>query len=175
MPGKPDPNVCLINGDICCLRPWRAEDAEWYVKSRDEVIFKWTKERRDLTVEQAASAIREVAVNPDTHCFAIVERSTGDLAGNIALVVLETERTTAEIMYWLAPEWRGRGLASGAISLLSTWVFRSLGLERIVLKTHPDNIASQQTAERAGFRRGVGPRADEPDGKALWFMRRSID
>lgn len=166
-----DSNDNLLHGDTFFLRPWRIEDAEWYVKSRDEIIFRWTKESRNLTVEEAEAAIREANSKPGIHCFAIVESVTGCLAGNIALVPLGSDISTAEIMYWIAPEKRGRGLATKSLRLLTDWAFRSIGLERVILKTHPDNVASQRAARRAGFRKVIDTDSKRSDTEYVWFER----
>lgn len=160
-----------LQGETFLLRPWRIHEAEWYVASRDEAIFKWTKESRSLTVEEARQNIREANSDPRKHCFAIVENGAENPVGNIALVLME-EDTAAEVMYWLAPGGRGRGLAFKAVRLLSDWAFRSLGLEQIVLKTYRENSASRRVAARAGFRE-----LDETDSprlgtEYLWFERR---
>ena len=159
----------FLQADDCFLRPWRVEDAEWYVKSRDEVVFEWTTEKRDLTVEETEDAIRKVNNNPDAFSFAIVDSSSKAILGNIALVLEENDRSVGEIMYWLAPWGRGRGLATNAVKLLCRWAFDSLALERVTLKTHPQNVHSQKVAERAGFCRRVGTNEGNPDAQYLWF------
>lgn len=159
----------LLPGDTFFLRPWDIEDAEWYVKSRDALIFKWTTETQNLSIAQTKAAIQNADVDPDSHCFAIVESTTNRLKGNIALVVKEPARRTAEIMYWLAPEGRGHGLANKSVKLLSKWAFRTLEMEQIILKTHPENLASQRVAERAGFRRWTGNDASNVDKQYLWY------
>lgn len=164
----------LLQGDAFFLRPWETEDAEWYVKSRDELIFKWTTEKRNLTIEQTQAAINNVQSNPSSHCFAIVDGKTKSLMGNIALVVREQVKNTAEIMYWLAPEGRGQGLATKSVKLLSDWAFSSLEMEQIILKTHSDNIASQSVAERAGFQRRKDSDKNDVEMRCLWFERRKV-
>ena len=161
-------NDTLLPGDTFFLRPWAIEDAEWYVKSRDELIFKWTTESRILTIAQTKAAIMDANDDPANHCFAIVESETNRLRGNIALVVNEQAKRTAEIMYWLAPEGRGYGLAVKSVKLLSKWAFSKLEMEHIIIKTHPDNIASQRVAERAGFRKKEMDTGNV-DKKYLWY------
>jgi hypothetical protein len=51
MPDQSGSDVILY-ADGFLLRPWKIEDAGWYVASRDEEIFKWTNEKRDLTEEE---------------------------------------------------------------------------------------------------------------------------
>jgi RimJ/RimL family protein N-acetyltransferase len=143
----------ILRGDDFLLRPWKVEDARWYVESRDDEVFRWTGESRDLTVEEAEAAIRRANESPDAACFAIVDSGILELLGNIALSFSGQDSTTAEIMYWLAPHGRGRGLATRSVKLLCRWAFDSLHLERVTLKTRGGNTRSQSVAERAGFRR----------------------
>ncbi len=56
-----------------------------------------------------------------------------------------------EIGYGLVPSARGRGFAAEAAVALLT-VATGQGLARVVAETTPDNIASQRTLLRAGFR-----------------------
>lgn len=140
----------MIRGDGVLLRRWQVTDAAWYVAARDEVIFRHTTEKRDLTVAEAEAAIRQVNDNPNIHAFAIVDAELDALVGNIALVVDDGEKT-AEIMYWLAPAGRGRGLATKAVTLLTDWTFQKHNLEQVWLKTDTNNKASQKVAARAGF------------------------
>jgi ribosomal-protein-alanine N-acetyltransferase len=172
MEGKIDPTV-IIHGDSFDLRPWCVEDARWYVESRDDEVFRWTTERRDLTVAEAEDAIRLANKRLDALCLAIAGSPRGDLLGNIALELRVDDPTSAEIMYWLASEARGRGLATRAVVLLSAWAFGHLGLKRVLLKTRAGNLASQRVAGRAGFRRtdplSTTAGAHPDNGKNIWF------
>ncbi|MCI0406268.1 MAG: GNAT family N-acetyltransferase, partial [candidate division Zixibacteria bacterium] len=144
------------------LRPWHIEDAGWYVQSRDEEVFRWTTERRNLTVEETRVAIEQANVNPNAVCLAIVEKESENLLGNIALAMAE-DRQSAEVMYWLAPAGRGRGIATNAVKLLCNWAFEALDLEQITLKTYLENAPSQAVAHRAGFTR------KENQAEVAWF------
>jgi RimJ/RimL family protein N-acetyltransferase len=57
----------------------------------------------------------------------------------------------AEVGYGLAPSARGHGYAAEALTALLT-VAADHGLSRVVADTTADNVASQRTLERAGFR-----------------------
>ena len=70
-----------LHSDSFYLRPWRGEDARWYVESRDEEVFRWTRESRDLTVEEAKSNIERYRYDPDNIGRAIVD-SDGDESVN---------------------------------------------------------------------------------------------
>lgn len=84
----------------------------------------------------------------------------GTCVGKIWLSVDPTDRSTGSVGYWLLPTARGRGYATAAVRLLSTWAVRELGVTNVRLKTAPDNERSHRVAERSGFRR-VMPRAGE--------------
>ncbi len=159
----------ILCAEVFFLRPWKVEDAAWYVESRDEEIFQWTTEKRELTVAETEEAIRQVNDSSDAVCLAIVDRRSMDLLGNIALAFQDNDGKSAEIMYWLAPAGRGRGIATNAVKLLCQWAFDTLGLERITLKTYSGNIHSHSVAQRAGFHLQEGASVGKPGDNHLWF------
>ncbi|HYL39695.1 MAG TPA: GNAT family N-acetyltransferase [Candidatus Binatus sp.] len=83
----------------------------------------------------------------------------GTCVGKIWLTIRGADRSTGYVGYWLLPTGRGRGLATSAVRLLSTWALRELGLTTVRLVTAPDNERSHGVAERSGFRR-LTPRAE---------------
>ncbi len=83
----------------------------------------------------------------------------GTCIGKVWLSVSETDRSTGFIGYWLLPVGRGRGLATSAVRLLSTWAVHELGITNLRLSTASGNTRSQRVAQRSGFRR-VGAAAD---------------
>ncbi len=85
----------------------------------------------------------------------------GTCVGKVWVNVPESDPSTGFVGYWLLPIARGRGLATSAVRLISTWAMRELGVSNLRLTTAPDNARSQRVAERSGFRR-VSSAADEP-------------
>lgn len=59
----------------------------------------------------------------------------------------------ASVGYWVEPGSRGRGVATAALRLLSTWGLRLPGIERLELYVEPWNEGSWRAAERAGYHR----------------------
>jgi RimJ/RimL family protein N-acetyltransferase len=166
MKDKRYPDVTLRADDFF-LRPWEVEDAAWYVEARDEKVFKWTRESRDLTIEETEEAIRSGNRDPEALGFAIIDGRTGERVGSICLAFREKTRDCAEVMYWLAPWGRGRGIATNAVKMLCQWAFRSLGLERVTLKTLVGNTRSQLVAKRAGFQEQSVKNGSSAD--CVWF------
>jgi RimJ/RimL family protein N-acetyltransferase len=87
--------------------------------------------------------------------FAVVD-AEGTLLGLALAPRIEAEARTVELGYLVAPEARGRGVATEALRLLTDWAFRELAAERIELRIAAENTASQRVAERCGYvREGV--------------------
>jgi RimJ/RimL family protein N-acetyltransferase len=134
------------------LRSWQTADAEWYVGARDEEVFRWTTERRVLTVAETEAAIQAVNDSDRVFSFAIVETKGNEILGSISLVRDEDNAATGEAMYWLTASARGRGIATKALRLLCRWAFADEEFNRILLKAHAGNLRSHRVAERVGFR-----------------------
>jgi RimJ/RimL family protein N-acetyltransferase len=56
-----------------------------------------------------------------------------------------------EMIYGIAPRWRGRGLASRAVRLASHWAASQPGVRTVELRIDQDLIDSQHVAANAGF------------------------
>ena len=107
----------------------------------------------------------------DERTFAIVDQESDRFLGAVAIRL----RDGGSIGYWLSREARGKGVMSEAVGAVVKWARTEHGIERLYIVAHPDNVASQRVAEKAGFVR-VGVTAHEPpsrDGttKAIRFER----
>jgi RimJ/RimL family protein N-acetyltransferase len=111
-------------------------------------------------IERAASAWREGS----WAVFRIADAVTDEVVGGVNLRFFDNE--IAEVSYFLRASARGRGLATRAVRLVARWAFDQLGIQRIELRVHPQNMASRRVAERAGFSREGIERASRawPDG-----------
>jgi RimJ/RimL family protein N-acetyltransferase len=142
-----------IEGEEFALRRWQPEDADWYVSARDTEVYRFTTESATLTVDEARRAIERYREHGDALSFALVERQTGVLLGNVSLSLDGERGRSGEVSYWLAPQARGQGAASAGVRLLTRWAWRTLPmLEKIELNALPANLPSQRVAERCGFR-----------------------
>ena len=63
----------------------------------------------------------------------------------------EIESGRASIGYWMAPNARGHNYAGWSLRGLVTFAFVVLAIPRLHLFVEPWNVASQRTAEFAGF------------------------
>lgn len=82
---------------------------------------------------------------------AIADVASGEALG--AGVLMNRQRSSAELGYWLVPGVRGRGIGSRAVGLLARWAIKEAGFARLEAYVIPDNIASQRVLEKSGFQR----------------------
>ena len=150
------------------LRDWADDDAAWYAGSvRDPLIQRFTTEPLALDAAQVLAAIARLRADRDAEGSVICDAVTGERLGNIAL---DHDGQAGEISYWVAAGARGRGVASRALALFSSWSFQTAGLEELRLSVHRENRVSQRVALRAGYERDPGrDRSQEVKGE-VWPM-----
>jgi RimJ/RimL family protein N-acetyltransferase len=143
--------------DIVALRPWCEADVPGKLLAfSDPVVqrFSWPRstryseaDAREFFAEQERARLRGEELN-----FALAD--PGDQAvvlGGSSLYDVRLDQGCASVGYWLAPDARGRGVATHTVRLLARWAFAELGLARLELTCSPDNQASQRVADRCGF------------------------
>jgi RimJ/RimL family protein N-acetyltransferase len=139
------------------LRPWRLDDAPRVTEiCSDPEISRWTSVPSPYHEQHARTWIEQTIRDWDDRkhaAFAVTDAASGEVVGAIGLRLHEDYALQASIGYWVAKDARFRGVATGALRLVSRWALRELGLPRVQLVTDPENVASQLVAERAGFRR----------------------
>lgn len=118
------------------------------------------------------------AVRMNRRVLAIAEEGTRELVGTVTIIRRRCfpSDQRAELGYWLLPAARGRGAATRALALASTWAFaKMLDVWRLELLIEPANLRSQQVAERAGYtREGVLRGYRDLDGEKADFCVYSL-
>jgi len=144
-----------ILGDDLILRPIEARDAAAIAAGLNDpdaarflpsIPSPYTDADAQAWVERCAQVWRDGTSYP----FAIVDAGTDELLGSI-----ELHGEKATVGYWIVAGARGRGVATQALRLLCGWASE----RPLRLTTHPDNVASQRVAEKAGFQR-IGTTTD---------------
>ena len=85
--------------------------------------------------------------------IAVELKETGTLVGDCALKIEEHDERQAEIGYTLSRAYKGRGIASEAVSCVLEYAFVTLRLHRVIAITDCENAASVTLLERLGLRR----------------------
>ena len=153
-----------IAGECVFLRPFRAEDAGDIAEScQDPDIPRFTMMPEALSDAQAQEWVEQRLAQWDQglFAFAITLPPSDRCIGQMGLLV-EPQFQRGETFYWLDRKFRGRGVASEALDLITDWAFAEHCLARVHLVTHLDNPASQRVAQRCGYHREGVLRAWEP-------------
>ncbi|HEX5797025.1 MAG TPA: GNAT family N-acetyltransferase [Candidatus Saccharimonadales bacterium] len=110
----------------------------------------WMKDNR--TVDDSTRFIRDVLDKwGKDHRYGYGMFYDGKLAGHMSLMNLDIE-DYPEIGYWLDHALNGRGLTTKAVKRLTEFGLDTLGLEKILIKCKPENIASNRVAEKCGYK-----------------------
>ena len=137
----------------CALRSWQADDARDLVAGANNRNIWLTL--RDLmpqpySLADAEAYLLSVAQSGPKHSLCI--EVEGQAAGAISLrFEIDVHRLTAEIGYWLAEPFWGRGVMTEAVSGLVDHAFRTFALRRIFASVYANNPASARVLEKAGF------------------------
>ena len=139
------------------LRPWTEADVPAVTKAyEDPEMQRWMEIPATFEEEYARKYLEgreESRRLGQTLELAIADARKLTMLGSVGLVAFDTVNRRGEIGYWVAPQGRGRGVATAAVRLLSAAAFEQLDLIRLDLITAVGNVASQRVAEKAGFAR----------------------
>jgi ribosomal-protein-alanine N-acetyltransferase len=136
------------------LRPWTLDDTDelhalWI---RPEVRrYLWDNE--SIARERAESTVRDFVATQEkegTGGWVALDRESGGLVGFAGLI--RREPGDPELLYGIAPEWWGRGLATEASRAVLAYAFGPLGCERVTAACDVPNAASARVLTRLGMR-----------------------
>ena len=102
------------------------------------------------TLENAENFLSSVSKqNPITfYAIATPEEAIGGIGVSINT---DVHRLTAELGYWLAESYWGKGIMTEAVSTFTDYAFEHFGLLRIYAKPYANNVASCKVLQKAGF------------------------
>jgi ribosomal-protein-alanine N-acetyltransferase len=137
------------------LRRLRADDAAALARLRsDPDVVRWSQPGGCTPAEAAAEIDEAERAWSDGRRaeLAIATRGGDELVGAISLTLYGDRR--ASVGFDVAPDARGRGVATRSTDALCSWAFETWPrLVRIELWALPGNEGTIRVAERTGFRR----------------------
>ena len=147
-----------LYGERIILRPYRLQDAVAFQaaieESRDHLRpWEWFGDAFH-TVEQTQDWIIRRHVTwllRDSFTCGIWHRESGQLLGNIDLVVKQWRLPWFMIAYWIRQSAAGNGYVTEAVRLLTDYAFDTLHAKRVELAIDAKNERSVSVAERLGF------------------------
>ena len=137
------------------IRAWRIEDSQNLAKAlnnkkihdnlRDGLPFPYTVSDAESFISAMLSSDRDA-----TYAWAI---TFDDIAvGSIGAFRKDNvHRLTAEIGYYVAEEYWGKGIVTRAVKLACQHIFDNTDIVRIFAEPYAHNVASCRVLEKAGF------------------------
>jgi RimJ/RimL family protein N-acetyltransferase len=108
--------------------------------------------------------------DPWTHGFAVVDRKSRLVVGNVGYKGPPDEQGMVEIAYGIVPDYEGRGYATEAAALLVRFASENSGVRLIRAHTLPTRNASTRVLTKNGFEY-IGEVVDPDDG-LVWRWER---
>ncbi len=137
----------------CVIRPWTLDDAPAIVRRADNPnVSRWLRDRfpSPYRLADAEAFLRGVTEGGREMAWAV--EVGGEPIGGVGLVMgRDVERYSAELGYWLAEPFWGRGFATATVRRVVDHAFSDLGLLRVWAVTFDANPASARVLEKSGF------------------------
>lgn len=137
------------------IRDWREEDAPSLAKyANNKEIWQNLRDAfpHPYYIEDAERFIAMTLQQKPTTIFAIAS-ATEEAIGGIGLTIgTDVHRYTAELGYWLAETFWGKGIMSEAINKFTDYAFKNFKLHRIYAEMYAANLASVRVLEKAGYK-----------------------
>lgn len=136
------------------LRHWKEEDAEYlYYFAKNPNIGPIAGWPPHTSVEDSLNIIKTVFIRPE--CYAIVK---DDVPIGCAELLIHPDGNhwwgegSAELGYWVAQEYQGKGYATEACRALIERAFDELDINQIFATYKKENHASKRVLEKLGFK-----------------------
>ena len=141
-----------IVGERVILRPVSVEDVDGLLDlvSDEEGNRLTGTQGLELGPEAARAWYGSRGEQDDRLDLAVVDRATGEYAGEVVLNELDRDNRSCNFRIGLRPAFQDRGLGSEATRLVIDHAF-AIGLHRVGLEVYAFNPRARRVYERAGF------------------------
>ncbi len=143
-----------IRTERLILKPWAPGDEHALVRqANDHSVWRWMRDLfpHPYTADDAAQWIEKVqALGQPAREFAI--HFEGNPIGGIGLMPKsDVHRIGVELGYWIGADFRGRGIATEAVSKIVDYAFDTFEIDRIEAMVFDGNDASTRVLEKTDF------------------------
>jgi len=147
-----------VDGEDDEMRLWFGQPGPSTYDDMRQVVDRWGRER------EAGTRFTFVIEHDGVYVGGVEARPRGDVTS---------------LSWWLFAGQRGRGYATRAVRLLTTYAIEHLGARRVQAEVDPRNTASLRVATRAGLRREGVQRVepgmvDRPDATGMVILGRLV-
>lgn len=158
-------------GERVMLREYRAEDIgdirKWVNDAQTTRYLSTRFWPAQSLADSEEFLARMLRTGHDAYNFVIASREDERYLGQLDMFRVDWRLRCGELGMVIAGEAdRGQGLGTEALGLMQAFAFQTLGLERLELEVHTQNLAARRCYEKAGFTlEGVRRHAFYSDGR----------
>ena len=159
----------MISKDVE-LRQFQEDDVTELARlANDKTIFDNVRDYfpNPYTIKDAQSFILQTSLENPACTFAIIYRK--QLAGVVGIKrQTDIYRKSGEVGYWIGAPYRGKGIATIAVAIITTYGIKKLGLNRLYAGVFSTNPASMKVLEKCGYlREGISRNGVWKSGRFL--------
>lgn len=143
----------VLKGKKVTLKPITYDDCEDFIGWRNSAfIKKHFIYRKDITLEEQRNWIKNKVETGLVVQFIIWENKDNKKIGCVYLQNIDVDKKEAEFGILIGEEeYVGGGRGTESATLINTYAFEELGLERIYLRVLNNNERAQKSYVKAGF------------------------
>ena len=150
-----------LEGEVVLLRPLDGRDADAMATILDDPEVRILTGSVETTEQAQEPFVADeefrhwYASRPhqdDRLDLAIIDRASGELAGEIVLNEVDAEQSSANLRILIGPRWQRRGLGTEAVRLLSAYALTEVGLREVTLGVLATNPRAHRVYEKVGYR-----------------------
>ena len=146
----------ILKTNRLILRPWKKSDAKnLYEYASSPEIGPAAGWQPHTSVKESRQIIKDVLSAPET--YAVVDKATLQPIGSIGLMIGDASniglpQNEAEIGYWIAAPYWGKGLIPEATREILRRAFEDLELKQVWCGYFEGNVKSKRVQEKCGFK-----------------------
>lgn len=157
----------LTSDDLLLTQLDESHFAEYRKLIADPISQHWTVTSATFSDEQLMSWLKSRPGQPGRLDWAIVDKATGQLLGEIVLNEVDPSAKSMNLRIALLSTYIGQGFGTKAVHLVVDLGFQVLGLHEIRLDVWTENLRAIRAYEKVGF---VSRSAIVEEGKEFLVM-----
>jgi RimJ/RimL family protein N-acetyltransferase len=141
-----------LTGKRVVLRPLTVADVPAVLATGvDPDVRQLTGTHRRFTTQQVRDAITDWTARDDRIDMAVIEKATGDYAGEVALNQLDPDNLSCTFRIALNSRHTNAGLGTETTRLMLSYAFDTIGVHRVELDVFAFNPRARRVYEKVGF------------------------
>lgn len=149
------PTPPSLVGDKLYLKVTTAEDVanthHWFLQSEPQSLSEWPAPF--MTASESSEAFKRIEKSRNRQEFTVVRKDDNMPVARILFCHLNPFNRSAELQVIVDPEERHKKHAASAVKILTKYLFRLRGLNKVYMQMSATNEHAVKLAESLGFRR----------------------